>query len=177
MGDLSKQLEEATHADWPGGAPAVEPAFAQSLVDEVLRLRSLARYQPMICGHLVDDILAFLGMTLAAPTFEGIKDEVEAFKTKAYAQDIPQAWLDVIAERRRQMEKLGFSHQQDDAYVFDELPLAAIAYILWTYNPGQVIPSMWPWSMDHWKPKTPRENVVRAIALLIAEVERMDRKP
>lgn len=126
---------------------------------------------------MIDDILAFLGMALSNETFASIKSELEAFKTQAYAQDIPQAWLDVIDERRRQRAVLGYTPGHDDAYIFDELPRAAVSYILYTYNRGPAIPPIWPWSMEHWKPKTPRENVVRAIALLIAEVERMDRKP
>lgn len=127
---------------------------------------------------MIDDILAFLGMALGAETFASIKENVEQFKTRAYAQDIPQAWLDVIAERRRQVERLNYTHQQDDGYVFDELPRAAVCYILaHTDVPPKEVAGIWPWSMDHWKPKTPRENVVRAIALLIAEVERMDRRP
>lgn len=175
MSDLSKQLEEATHADWSGGAPAVEPAFAQSLVDEVLRLRSLVRYEPVVRGRIIDDILAFLGLALSKADFDHVKPEIE--KLKNVHSDVPQAWLDVIEERRRQRAELGYTPGHDDAYIFDELPRAAIAYIMWTYNKSQAIPPMWLWSMEHWKPKTPRENVVRAIALLIAEVERMDRRP
>ena len=40
------------------------------------------------------------------------------------------------------------------------------------------IPYDWPasWSTDWWKPKTPRRDLVRAAALLIAEIERIDRK-
>lgn len=34
---------------------------------------------------------------------------------------------------------------------------------------------LWPWDMSWWKPRTPREDLVRAAALLIAEIERIDR--
>ena len=176
MNDPQKDLEEATHTDWSGGAPAVELQFAQSLVDEVLRLRSLVRYEPVVRGRMIDDVCHILDTEGPTGTIESIKAEVQKLKG-VYAEDIPQAWLDVIEERRRQRAVLGYTPGHDDAYIFDELPRAAIAYIMWTYNKSQAIPPMWPWSMEHWKPKTPRENVVRAIALLIAEAERMDRRP
>lgn len=176
MKSLSERLDEATHADWSGGAPAVEPQFARDMVNEVLRLQSLVRYELVVRGRLIDDICHILDTEGPKRTIESIKAEVQKLKG-VYAEDIPQAWLDVIAERRRQRSVLGYTPSKDDAYIFDELPRAAIAYIMWTYNPGQAIPSMWPWSRDRWKPKTPRENMVRAIALLIAEAERMDRRP
>ena len=37
------------------------------------------------------------------------------------------------------------------------------------------LPSYWPWTAEWWKPRTKRENLVRAGALILAEVERLDR--
>lgn len=176
MKSLSERLDEATHTDWSGGAPAVEPQFARDMVDEVLRLQSLVRYEPVVRGRLIDDVCHLLDTEGPKGTIESIKAEVQKLKG-VYAEGIPQAWLDVIEERRRQRSVLGYTPSKDDAYIFDELPRAAVSYILYTYNKSKAVPPMWPWSMDHWKPKTPRGNVVRAIALLIAEVERMDRRP
>lgn len=34
---------------------------------------------------------------------------------------------------------------------------------------------LWPWDREWWKPKDRRRNLVRAAALLIAEIERLDR--
>ena len=34
---------------------------------------------------------------------------------------------------------------------------------------------LWPWDDDSFKPKDPRRNLVRAAALIIAEIERTDR--
>lgn len=33
----------------------------------------------------------------------------------------------------------------------------------------------WPWQRKWWKPKDPRRDLVRAGALIIAEIERIDR--
>ena len=40
---------------------------------------------------------------------------------------------------------------------------------------GKKPPSYWPWEPRWWKPKNPRRDLVRAAALLIAEIERLDR--
>jgi hypothetical protein len=37
------------------------------------------------------------------------------------------------------------------------------------------IPALWPWGAHWWKPKTGRRDLVRAAALLVAEIERLDR--
>ncbi|MBB2698904.1 UNVERIFIED_ORG: hypothetical protein GGI66_003581 [Rhizobium esperanzae] len=40
---------------------------------------------------------------------------------------------------------------------------------------GDRPPARWPWSDEWWKPKDRRRDLVRAAALLIAEIERLDR--
>lgn len=35
--------------------------------------------------------------------------------------------------------------------------------------------TVWPWDWAWWKPKNPRRDLVRAAALIIAEIERLDR--
>jgi hypothetical protein len=37
------------------------------------------------------------------------------------------------------------------------------------------MPGIWPWSPDWWKPRDARRNLERAAALIIAEIERLDR--
>lgn len=74
---------------------------------------------------------------------------------------------EIAAERRQQVED-GRDASHDDELGQGELALAAAAYTC-----GDV--SLWPWSVEWWKPKDRRRNYVRAAALLIAEIERMDR--
>jgi hypothetical protein len=38
-----------------------------------------------------------------------------------------------------------------------------------------VIAMLWPWGGDWWKPKDRRRDLVRAAALIVAEIERLDR--
>jgi len=88
------------------------------------------------------------------------------------------ALSDVIAERRRQVGVEGFKLLRDDAYVSGELSVAAACYALsasgWDPNAVQ---GLWPksWSVTWWKPTTPRRDLVKATALMLAEIERRDR--
>ncbi|WP_232054375.1 hypothetical protein [Pseudomonas aeruginosa] len=86
---------------------------------------------------------------------------------------VPQAWLDVQAERRRQNTAEGWTPEHDDLYCAAELPRAAAAYILNGAN--DEAPAIWPFSAKWWKPRDARSNYVRAGALILAEIERLDR--
>ena len=79
------------------------------------------------------------------------------------------AAYDVLAERRRQIEKEGFVPADDDAYVFGELRSAALCYISGDTKSG------WPWDKEWWKPTDDRHDLIKAGALIIAEIERLDR--
>lgn len=61
----------------------------------------------------------------------------------------------------------------DDGYHAAELPRAAAAYILNGSN--DEAPCIWPWAKAWWKPRDARSNYVRAGALILAEIERLDR--
>ncbi|MDU0542817.1 hypothetical protein [Pseudomonas aeruginosa] len=86
---------------------------------------------------------------------------------------VPQAWLDVQAERRRQITAEGWTPEHDDLYCAAELPRAAAAYILNGAN--DEAPAIWPFVAKWWKPRDARSNYVRAGALILAEIERLDR--
>lgn len=86
-----------------------------------------------------------------------------------------QAADDVIAERQRQIEKEGWSAEHDYEHFNGDLSRAAACYAL--HNSGSAPPrDLWPWDMEWWKPKDRRRNLVRAAALLLAEIERLDWK-
>lgn len=90
------------------------------------------------------------------------------------------AMFDVIAERLRQQEKEGWTPEHDDEHDEGQLAAAAGCYALHAhddlsdrrYPDG---PAWWPFDGKWWKPKSPRENLVRAAALIIAEIERINR--
>lgn len=104
-----------------------------------------------------------------------------------------KALADIVAERARQVSAEGWTPEHDDEHNLGELALAAGSYAI---NAGgrvdvkrsvhpddnkspdpQWVPRSWPplWSSAWWKPKDPRRDLVRAGALIVAEIERLDR--
>lgn len=96
------------------------------------------------------------------------------------------AMFDVIAERLRQQEKEGWSPEHDNAHKNGELAGAAACYVLHGLDAKiqniqlghrvvQLARDLWPWGMFWWKPTDRRRDLVKAAALIIAEIERLDR--
>lgn len=87
------------------------------------------------------------------------------------------AILDVVAERQRQKTIEGWTPEHDDEHCNGELAMAAVCYIneTGTVNRNGGKPWGWPWDASWWKPKTRRRNLVKAGALILAEIERIDR--
>lgn len=83
----------------------------------------------------------------------------------------------VLLERMRQIEVEDFTIEHDDAHGVGELSDAAACYAL---NAGRrrqkSVPALWPWSLAWWKPRSRQRDLERAAALIIAELERLDRK-
>ncbi|WP_416358187.1 hypothetical protein ACLNGM_09875 [Aureimonas phyllosphaerae] len=87
--------------------------------------------------------------------------------------------LDVLRERVRQVSVEGWASADDDRHRNREMLQAALVYAQHAAT-DEVIrrytrPSGWPWANSWWKPTTPRRDLVKAIALLLAELDRMDR--
>jgi len=144
---------------------------------DVERLRSeLARIYEYLCAGRV--MSAIVTMQTAAARFNG-----------------KSALADIGAERRRQIEAEGFNpDHDDDLHGQGDLARAGAAYAqvaagtpdykdgLWPTRSsvsGQqyavAAPECWPWDQKWWKPKDPRRDLVRAGALILAEIERLDR--
>lgn len=98
---------------------------------------------------------------------------------------LSKALDDIAAERARQISAEGWTPEHDDEHRRGEMANAAAAY---ARRAGALIvdPDLtpypfrqpwWPWDAQWWKPKDPRRNLVRAAALIVAEIERLDRLP
>lgn len=92
---------------------------------------------------------------------------------------------DIAAERRRQREAEGWTPEHDDAHATGAMAAAAAVYALHSTREGHPMPAsvidaavrqFWPWEWSWWKPKDRRRDLVRAAALLVAEIERLDRE-
>lgn len=97
---------------------------------------------------------------------------------------VSAAIRDVIAERQRQISAEGWTPEHDDGHENGELSLTASAYAMqaalapWDEDidyQDYPAPKGWPWDDRWWKPTNPRRDLVKAGALILAEIERLDR--
>lgn len=106
---------------------------------------------------------------------------------KPFVVDQTDAARDVLAERQRQMDVEGWTPEHDGGHDAGELAAAGSASALYAadeLNPhsqgdgdyGRELPAMWPWESKWWKPTDPRRALVKAGALILAEIERIDRQ-
>ncbi|EOI3343515.1 TPA: hypothetical protein ACSRG1_004877 [Klebsiella pneumoniae] len=91
------------------------------------------------------------------------------------SRTVTAAAADVLAERQRQVTAEGWTAERDDGYQNSELADAAACYEIHAHNQGFSTPAHWPWSQDWWKQTSPRRDLVKAGALILAEIERLDR--
>ena len=94
---------------------------------------------------------------------------------QAVPEGVTDAARDVLAERKRQVEKEGWHPDQDDDYGDGQLSMAAAMYAMQGNTPNYGPPADWPWESNWWKPTTDRRNLVKAGALILADIERLDR--
>lgn len=83
----------------------------------------------------------------------------------------------VREERQRQIAEEGYHPDRDDEHEKGELVRAAVMYAMDKVpGPGHN-PHLWPWRERSFRPKDDhRRNLVIAAALLLAELERLERK-
>jgi len=99
-----------------------------------------------------------------------------------------QAVRDVIDERQRQIVGEEFDAAHDDAHANGEIARAAACYaspvrvfkaveaVGRAHESYVVYRDLWPWADKWWKPKLDRRsNLVKAGALILAEIDRIDR--
>jgi len=100
---------------------------------------------------------------------------------------------EIAAERKRQGEVERFRAAHDDEHVHGELARAGACYAMVAgaaaavmaergetrelshYSDTSAPKGVWPWAKKWWKPKTRRHDLVGAAALIVAEIERLDR--
>lgn len=83
------------------------------------------------------------------------------------------ALADVVIER--QIVEEGYDEKHDSDHTDSELAQAAAAYALQAAGRNDLALDNWPWDSESFKPKDRRSNLVRAAALILAEIERLDR--
>lgn len=92
----------------------------------------------------------------------------------------------IAEERKRQMAQEGWSPSHDDRHKRFQLTKAAISYAAAVASPDEWAKAHgappapihdWPWGQKWWKPSgDPIRNLVKAGALIAAEIDRLQRK-
>ena len=96
---------------------------------------------------------------------------------------------EIAAERLRQIEREGWTPEHDDQHKAQDMALAAACYAAGSTFERPLSPEerreerthakrskgIWPWDKRWWKPTTRRRDLIKAAALILAEIERMDR--
>lgn len=116
-------------------------------------------------------------------------DRIEALTADRSSSMGVKGLNDIAAERARQISKEGWSAAHDDTHTNGELATAAGVYALvagssdrhWIINglSGNdyiaAAMKLWPWDRSWFKPSTPRRDLIKAAALIVAEIDRLDR--
>lgn len=94
---------------------------------------------------------------------------------------------EVADERQRQKDKEGWTEAHDDGHTAGCMAVAGACYALlaaaqcngeneyWRDRYLKEATELWPWDREWWKPKNIRRDLIRAAALIVAEIERLDR--
>jgi hypothetical protein len=91
--------------------------------------------------------------------------------------------IELIAEERAaQMSREGWTPEHDDEHSEGEMASAAATYAAVAVEqangdngPFRCDPVLWPWDPSWFKPKDQLRNLVRAGALIAAEIDRLQR--
>jgi hypothetical protein len=84
---------------------------------------------------------------------------------------------EIAQERERQIAKEGWTTSHDDNHWRGELASAAAAYAIASSSCAsrKMAYEFWPWDFKWWRPTNARRNLIKAAALIVAEIERLDR--
>ncbi|MGY6129144.1 hypothetical protein ACW9YV_27930 (plasmid) [Paraburkholderia strydomiana] len=108
-------------------------------------------------------------------TIKTVRACIDAAIAAGGAQETAAA-RDVLAERQRQVTAERWTPAHDDKHSGGDLAQAAGCYAFHACGVyAGMYPVLWPWQQSWWKPTTPRRDLLKAGALILAEIERIDR--
>lgn len=113
-----------------------------------------------------------------ASDYEIAEAAIRAYLAARSAPEAGKVVDDITAERQRQIDAEGWTFAHDDQHNNGELARAAASYALGKHtigNIGGATIHLWPWEDFWFKATDQRRNLVKAAALIIAEIERLDR--
>ncbi|HBZ3150028.1 TPA: hypothetical protein MHM72_26180 [Klebsiella pneumoniae] len=154
-------------------SPANVLALVEALEKAQQRIADLEEAEQKLCAANV--------------TLDARAELAERRLAEMESRTVTAAAADVLAERQRQVTAEGWSPKHDDQYKNTELAFAASCYAFhaaaasWDLEDDGIpydshpVPKQWPWDPSWWKPTDARRDLVKAGALILAEIERIDR--
>lgn len=136
------------------------PANIFALVEALEKAKGMEAYLKTQCRGITDHC-----------------EELQARIAELESRTVTAAAAAVLAERNRQVTAEGWTPGHDDEYEHGELADAAGCYALSSelFDCAGEPPRPWPWPDEWWKPTNRRRDLVKAGALILAEIERLDR--
>lgn len=175
----------------PSGTFAEGVEAAAKIACEEKESLQIARREAINKGD--DSSNELWAMQTAAHIEKAIRALTPPSPPEVRGDEMSAAATDVLAERARHISVEGWTPEHDDTHDKGEMVLAGATYAAWaaaksalwrmaTYTDpvasagmATVVDLLWPWDRRWWKPKDRRRDLVRAGALIIAEIERLDR--
>lgn len=185
MADTKESKSKTTPAKTPAAKPAAKESAAPAA--PVTHAEQAAR-----ADGVSNDLAAPVAPVTTAAPAAAVADSPAAPAIVDPADQIPggewesglwtvygqhcQAAVDVLKERCRQVSDEGFTTDRDDAFTDYQLPRAAVCYAINSAGlPPHRATLYWPFAPAAFKPVDRRAGLVKAAALLLAEIERLDR--
>ncbi len=110
-------------------------------------------------------------------------DDTARLRERVARLEAENVLAEIGAERMRQIAVEGWTPEHDDQHSNHEMAVAAACYAAPGARDGfnvgnrprnKILP-FWPWSLNWWRSKDRRSDLVKAAALIVAEIERLDR--
>ena len=142
------------------------PANVLALVEALEKAKGMEAYWKTQCRGITDHC-------------EELQARIAELESRTVTATATAAAADVLAERKRQVTTEGWTPEHDDQHVNFEMAIAGGLYAISAVDSHHKLrnsaPSAWPWYRKWGKPDGPRRDLVKAGALILAEIERLDR--
>lgn len=145
-------------------ALAAENAGIKAAIDATIRWQQSTDPENVESVRMLVDV--------KTPATDAFLAEVRAQGVKSLSNAVQS----VISERQRQQSVEGWTPEHDDEHTEGEMAEAAACYAMFANNQGFSVPGLWPWAREWWKQSGQRRDLVKAGALILAEIERIDRQ-
>ncbi|MFS4675081.1 ead/Ea22-like family protein [Klebsiella pneumoniae] len=179
---LKSAAEKATPGKWErgdgknGGELLVycDDALGSAVCEATSEYNTIPKYQRI-------DNLDFIALANPANILALVEalEKAQQRISQLESRTVTAAAADVLAERKRQVTTEGWTPEHDDQHVNFEMAIAGGLYAISAVDSHHKLrnsaPSAWPWDRKWWKPDGPRRDLVKAGALILAEIERLDR--